>query len=59
MVIGGIMIAAGGWFGSIIWTMAHGSELKNVEQDTVIMMLVKNQSEFNVKLDRILERMPK
>jgi len=59
MVLGAIILGVMSWWGSLVWSMARGAEQKNIEQDTMIRVLIEKSAETSVKLDRILERMPK
>jgi len=46
-------------WGGVVYTTAHSAETKNVEQDVKINSIENKVDRMDLKLDRILERMPK
>lgn len=57
-LIGAIALVIMSW-GGVVYTTAHGAEVKNVEQDVRIQSLEAKFERIDLKQDRILERLPK
>lgn len=55
-ILGGLILLMMAWWNSQVYSMAHTSELKNAEQDAIILTIVKNQAELGAKIDRLLEK---
>jgi hypothetical protein len=54
-----LLIAFVTWWGTLVYSMARGSETKNIEQDVMLKFVVEEVTKVGLKLDRISERMPK
>lgn len=57
LMMGFIWIIVLAWAG-IVWNSARSSELKNVQQDEQIKNLQEGIAKFDVKLDKVLDRLP-
>ena len=54
-----ILVAFVTWWGTLVYSMANNATQKNIEQDTMIRVLIEKTADVSTKLDRLLERMPK
>lgn len=56
LAAGVLLIAFVTWWGTLVYSMARGAELKNIEQDTMLKFVVEKVTEIGVKVDRIAEK---
>ena len=51
-----LLIAFVTWWGTLVYSMARGAEIKNIEQDVMLKFVVEKVTETGVKVDRLSDK---